>query len=106
MAAILKSNMAAPDVNSDIAKMFLDPRHRKHRYRHLNFGPRCNRTGDNGQNYGHFGAILKINMAATRVREFLGSIFLMICMYHRTLVQSVMLSLKTARFWCLGAPLK
>ena len=24
MAAILKSNMAAPDVNSDIAKMFLD----------------------------------------------------------------------------------
>ena len=24
MAAILKSNMAAPDVNSEIAKMFLD----------------------------------------------------------------------------------
>ena len=26
-------------------------------------------------NYGHFGAILEINMAATRVRKFLGSIF-------------------------------
>ena len=26
-------------------------------------------------NYGHFGAILEINIAATRCRKFLGSIF-------------------------------
>ena len=37
-------------------------------------------------------AILISNMAATRWRKFLGSIFLMILRYHRTLVQSVMLS--------------
>ena len=28
-----------------------------------------------GQNYGHFSAILEINMAATRGRKLLGSIF-------------------------------
>ena len=28
------------------------------------------------ENYGHFGAILEINMAATKGREFLGSIFI------------------------------
>ena len=28
-----------------------------------------------GQNYGHFGAILEINMAATKGRKFVGSIF-------------------------------
>ena len=27
------------------------------------------------QNYGHFGAILEINMAATKGRKFVGSIF-------------------------------
>ena len=43
-------------------------------------------------------------MAATRGREFVGSIFLMIYIYYRTLVQSFMLSSKTARFWCLAAP--
>ena len=47
MAAILKSNMAAP------GRKFWDcqnvPRHRKHRYRHYNVGPRCNRTGDMGK---------------------------------------------------------
>ena len=39
MAAILESNMAAPDVNFDIAKRFL---YIENRYRHLNGGPRCN----------------------------------------------------------------
>ena len=46
-------------------------------------------------------------MAATRGREFVGSIFLiMIYMYYRTVVQSFMLSSKTARLWCLAAPLE
>ena len=40
----------------------------------------------------------EFNMAATRGRKCLG-LFLMVCMNHRTLVQSFMLSSKTARFW-------
>ena len=47
MAAILKSNMAAPWRKFWHCQNV--PRHRKHRYRHLNFGPRFNRTGDMGK---------------------------------------------------------
>ena len=99
MPAILKSNVAAPWRN--FWHCHNVPRHQKHRYRHLHFGPRCNRTGYSyyGQNYGNFCAIFEINMAATSVREFLGSIVLMIFRYHRTLVQSFMLCSITERFW-------
>ena len=72
MAAILKSTMAAPDVNSEIAKMFLD-------IENIGIDTRMMVLGaleqDYWQNYGHVGAILEINMAATRGRTFLGSIF-------------------------------
>ena len=38
--------------------------------RHLHFGPRCNGTGDMEKNYGHYGAILEINMAVTIMLDF------------------------------------
>ena len=47
MAAILKSNKAAPWRKFWHCQNV--PRHRKHRYRHLNFGPRCNRIGYMGK---------------------------------------------------------
>ena len=89
-AAILKSNMAASWRKFWHCQNV--PRHRKHRYRHLNCGPRCNRTGYIGKTMVILAPYLKSNMAATRGANFGGLFFLMISMYHRTLVPSFMLS--------------
>ena len=107
MAAILKSNMAALGVNSDIAKMFLD-------IENIGIDTWISVLGAIGQeatwyfygwNDGRFGVILEINMAATRGRTLLGYIVFMIYRYYRTILQSFMLSSKTELCWCSAAPL-
>ena len=68
----MKSNMAIPDVNSDIPKLFLD-------IENIDIDTRILILGAIEQeiwaNYGYGGAILETNMAAARGRDFLGSIF-------------------------------
>ena len=61
MAAILKSNMAAPDVNSDIAKMFPD-------IENIGIDTRMLVLGAIEQE-------IMGKSKVTRAREFLGSIF-------------------------------
>ena len=90
MAAILKSNMAAPGRKLwDCQNV---PRHRKHRYRHYNVGPRCNRTGDMGKTIVILAPYWKSIWRPPGVANFWGLFFVMIYRYKRTLVQSVMLS--------------
>ena len=97
MAAILKSNMAAPWRKFWHCQNVR--RHRKHMYRHFNVGPRCNRIGYMGKTMVIVAPYWKSIWRPPGFANLWGLFFLMIYMYYRTLVQSFMLSSKTARFW-------
>ncbi len=72
-------------------------RHRKHRYRHLHCGPRCNRTGDMGKTMVIVAPYWKSIWRPPGFANLWGLFFLMIYMYYRTVMQSFMLSSKTER---------
>ena len=98
LAAILKSNMA-PSWRKFWHCQNV-PRHWKHRYRHLNCGPRCNRTGDMGKTM-----VILAPYWKSIWRPFWGSIFFNHQYVPYNTCAKFHAFLKNARSWCLAAPL-